>query len=886
MTIRGSILYITKRNFLLIFFLWSGVMQMLAQVVIMPKSREICQGQPAIFSVSVTGSPSAYQWQEQKGSQWVNINGQEAQGNSYVAYNEGSYRCKVTIASVEHFSDAATLMVHKRPDIGRIDVPSVCEGGELRAKAVDVADNGRKIEKYQWILNGMSVDFGLVDNNIVPDHIRAANISESEWSLTLTVTNGCGSTTSAPVYLTIRQTPPLPVPFVKEYYCQGETIPPLTITGNNDVAVWYADAGGQTELSDPPVPVTDQTGSFSWWVMQKVSYPAENLTCKSGLAKATVVVRSQSAPPTTTADITLCLNDPAPNLLVQGVNIRWYNEAKEFLQTVPKINTSTTKPQIYYVTQTETGKCESSTESGKITIQIMDRSNVEDVKLDYDSELCPNHSTIVTASSLVSNPKFRWYANDNKTGLIQEGNTLVTPVLLNNAVYYITLQDQGKCESDFPKTVFIHVRDTLLPKITAPPNLLINTDLGVCYATNIQIGWPTVEDDCTTDVNKLVIYHYNTVVSYPIPPFTYAPGDTTIIWRVRDEAGNMDYALQNVSVKDREKPKGNCPVNIIREIDETESSAIINYDLIYNDNCTDQKDLKDSLVRGLPSGSEFLLGETRIIHHISDKVGNVDTCSFTVIVKHPDRELEVSLWTSANPICPGQELVLTSEVSGGSGRNIYSWKPRPWSEPVLKDYPLKTQTYTVTVSDGITFKSKDVVVEVRETQPVKLTLEGRRMDEIFEGDEVLVTATPGFDSYKLMLNNEIIQVAGMYNHLTFQAELGAFKVVVFATDENYCVTQDQMLIEVDSKKLPNVFTPNYDGKNDRFLEFLETPHAPEDFQLQVFTRAGNLLYQGNKGWNGIYKGKVMPQGTYLYIVHRKMNSGEYRTFKGNVTLKQ
>jgi len=81
---------------------------------------------------------------------------------------------------------------------------------------------------------------------------------------------------------------------------------------------------------------------------------------------------------------------------------------------------------------------------------------------------------------------------------------------------------------------------------------------------------------------------------------------------------------------------------------------------------------------------------------------------------------------------------------------------------------------------------------------------------------------------------------------------------------------------VDSKKLPNFFSPNKDGINELFLE---------GFNLKVFNRAGLLLYQGTDGWDGTYKGKPMQQGTYLYVVTRIMNNGEYREFKGWVTLR-
>jgi gliding motility-associated-like protein len=257
--------------------------------------------------------------------------------------------------------------------------------------------------------------------------------------------------------------------------------------------------------------------------------------------------------------------------------------------------------------------------------------------------------------------------------------------------------------------------------------------------------------------------------------------------------------------------------------------------------------------------------------------GNVDTCEFKVTISHPRRDLELSLRVlPALEICQGQEVVITPVVSGGSGRYSYEWKPRVWSTAVLKDYPMVNTTYELTVNDGVSPpQTETVYVRVLEPQQVQLVI-NRNADEIFEGEEVLVTATSGFISYKLLLNNQEMQLAGANNHVSFQAELGTYFVRVFATDFNGCVTQDQMEIEIESKKLPNVFTPNFDGKNDIFLE---------GFDLKVFNLAGVLLYKGTNGWDGTYRGKMMPQGTYLYVVTRTMNNGEHRIFKGHVTLK-
>ncbi|MDH5379637.1 MAG: gliding motility-associated C-terminal domain-containing protein [Cyclobacteriaceae bacterium] len=77
------------------------------------------------------------------------------------------------------------------------------------------------------------------------------------------------------------------------------------------------------------------------------------------------------------------------------------------------------------------------------------------------------------------------------------------------------------------------------------------------------------------------------------------------------------------------------------------------------------------------------------------------------------------------------------------------------------------------------------------------------------------------------------------------------------------------LITVTKKSLisrPQAFTPNGDGLNDTFSfsgSFIQS------FQLQVFNRWGELLFvsdQINQGWDGTYRGKPLPSGSYAWTV--------------------
>ena len=68
--------------------------------------------------------------------------------------------------------------------------------------------------------------------------------------------------------------------------------------------------------------------------------------------------------------------------------------------------------------------------------------------------------------------------------------------------------------------------------------------------------------------------------------------------------------------------------------------------------------------------------------------------------------------------------------------------------------------------------------------------------------------------------------------------------------------------------VPNTFTPNNDGIHD-FWAIKELPLYPIQ-SVRVFNRSGQMVYETKRypaiGWDGNYKGKPLPFGTYYYII--------------------
>jgi gliding motility-associated-like protein len=99
-------------------------------------------------------------------------------------------------------------------------------------------------------------------------------------------------------------------------------------------------------------------------------------------------------------------------------------------------------------------------------------------------------------------------------------------------------------------------------------------------------------------------------------------------------------------------------------------------------------------------------------------------------------------------------------------------------------------------------------------------------------------------------------------------------------------TESSVMVRVyDDIFIPNAFSPNNDGKNDRFR--VAAAGGYEIVGFGVYNRWGQLIYQStdaSAGWDGRFGGKPQPEGTYIYFLKLRSSSGTIETRKGTVTL--
>ena len=127
----------------------------------------------------------------------------------------------------------------------------------------------------------------------------------------------------------------------------------------------------------------------------------------------------------------------------------------------------------------------------------------------------------------------------------------------------------------------------------------------------------------------------------------------------------------------------------------------------------------------------------------------------------------------------------------------------------------------------------------------------------------------------------------------FQA-LGSGQYEVQISDELGCAADTTISLFQDRGPvyIPNVFSPNKDGVNDKFQIYAGSACEVTVASYRIFDRWGGLVFSANNfpsnssafWWNGDSKGEGMEPGVYVYVIEVQYSNGEFESFSGDVTL--
>lgn len=251
---------------------------------------------------------------------------------------------------------------------------------------------------------------------------------------------------------------------------------------------------------------------------------------------------------------------------------------------------------------------------------------------------------------------------------------------------------------------------------------------------------------------------------------------------------------------------------------------------------------------------------------------------------------------SADTACLG---TATDFVYTGSGGQVFEWNFGDGT-PVVSTNGDASHTYaaagvytvTLRVTDLNTCDvdktktfTKDILVSPNPTSLYDYTPRISRPNEIFQ----FTNLSSGGVRYQWDFGDGIVistnQRDTTIRH-TFNAT-GTYNVCLYTINAAGCVVRycEPITAEVNPLfDVPNAFTPNGDGVNDRIYV---RGFGIAKMTWRIYNRWGTVVYTSAdplEGWDGKYNGKIQPQGVYHYTVEIEFSDKKKAAKKGDITL--
>ncbi|WP_194976510.1 HYR domain-containing protein, partial [Aquiflexum lacus] len=218
-------------------------------------------------------------------------------------------------------------------------------------------------------------------------------------------------------------------------------------------------------------------------------------------------------------------------------------------------------------------------------------------------------------------------------GVAEVTNDAPTSFPIGTTIVIWTVTDVNSNTATDTQSVTVIPADTEtdLPTVSAPADILVDTDKGICEANNVDLGIATFTGDIpdgglSNDA-----------------PTSFTLGETIVTWTVTDRSGNSATAVQKVTVRDRELPDIKAPANLVLSATSggISSSEVDLGEPEVSDNCSIAE------VRN-NAPAVFPIGTTTVTWTVIDGSGNICTAKQRVTVNLIEGECEVT--AKAKPV--------------------------------------------------------------------------------------------------------------------------------------------------------------------------------------------------------------------------------------------
>lgn len=271
-----------------------------------------------------------------------------------------------------------------------------------------------------------------------------------------------------------------------------------------------------------------------------------------------------------------------------------------------------------------------------------------------------------------------------------------------------------------------------------------------------------------------------------------------------------------------------------------------------------------------------------------------DTVAVDEQITFPEPELSVY---TGDCFVEGQAVITVDSVRNGAEPYLFSLDGVDYL-PAPQFFNLSSGNYTVYVLDANQCDgSSAITVEAANELDVQLIAHSAGgASRINLGDSLLLEAVINRPA------EEVDSISWFPAPLSCSQGCGLAFVrpektttyTVTATDINGCRASANITVFVEQKYryyIPNAFSPNEDGRNDVFFIYTG-PEFQRIITLRIMDRWGNMVYSREDfppndpsfGWNGLFRGSLVPAGVYAFVAEMELVTGEVVLENGGVTV--
>ncbi|RME96946.1 MAG: hypothetical protein D6772_11110, partial [Bacteroidetes bacterium] len=282
---------------------------------------------------------------------------------------------------------------------------------------------------------------------------------------------------------------------------------------------------------------------------------------------------------------------------------------------------------------------------------------------------------------------------------------------------------------------------------------------------------------------------------------------------------------------------------------------------------------------------------------VTDFKGCMDEVSFTIQEPEP---VQFTLGPITPPLCFGDPTTITIDTAFGGANNpfeeyVFMIDNNGLRIPVIQPATTFAGDHTVTVED-INGCPAESMINIPSPGQITVTIPGPVVVELGDSLTQLRPVVTPSDNYTYQWTPaDFLSADTVRSPFVFPE--GSLEYNLIVTNENGCTSSASVFVELDANRnvyIPNIFSPNGDGRHDEFQVFACKGVRAVN-SIRIFDRWGGLLQEltglapdclnGNLAWDGRgVNGEEMPSGVYVYMVEVEFLDGVILTYRGDVTL--